>query len=272
MGAWGYGLFQSDHDLDMVSDLDHEAGLTKLQDEAQALAKAPGQSEADSDKIYYSIYGNCCSDPELVRAHLDSGILVDMIAKKEAKMMSLPTGSMDEKLEYFVSDPCYKYVLLGACAMSLGCQLPTEYVAMLKKVYTEGGLMPDALRQMKKALFGPGSYENGKPYDFGSKGLMETANAKPDEKQASNGPGFNLMNVPSPGGFFNTGMGNSTSSLILKELRDQLHNAEACGDCGHKPSAGDKDLLLCSCCKNRRYCSVDCQKKHWKVHKKICVA
>lgn len=48
---------------------------------------------------------------------------------------------------------------------------------MLKKVYIEGGLMPDAQRQMRRALFGPGGYKNGKPYDFRSKTLLETANS-----------------------------------------------------------------------------------------------
>jgi hypothetical protein len=48
------GLFQSDHDLDIVDDLSYEAGLSKLQEEAQYFAKAAGKDEKDVDRILYS--------------------------------------------------------------------------------------------------------------------------------------------------------------------------------------------------------------------------
>jgi hypothetical protein len=99
-----------------------------------------------------------------------------MIAQKEATMLAMPTKNRE--LEFALQDPCYVYVLLGACAMTLGYPLPQGYIATLKKVYTEGGLMPDALKQMKKALAGPGGYRNGEAYDFESKDLIETANSK----------------------------------------------------------------------------------------------
>ncbi|XP_014561768.1 hypothetical protein COCVIDRAFT_33375 [Bipolaris victoriae FI3] len=260
MGAWGYCLFQSDNDLDIVSEMSDEAGLTKLEEEAQA-----------PHSIYYTIYRNICSDPELVRKHLDSGVLVDMIAKKESKMLSELTGSLDQRLDYLTRDPCYAYVLLGACAMTLGCQLPDAYVSMLKKVYTEGGLMPDAQRQMKKALFGPGGYKNGRPYDFGSKTLLETANAREVEERDTGSQGFVMMNVLSPGGIWNTGMTTSTTSLILKEPRAQRNEPDVCGGCGADHRAGGNALLTCSKCHNRKYCSIECQKKSWKVHRKVCV-
>ncbi|EUC39278.1 hypothetical protein COCCADRAFT_31658 [Bipolaris zeicola 26-R-13] len=260
MGAWGYCLFQSGNDLDIVSEMSDEAGLTKLEEEAQA-----------PHSIYYTIYRDICSDPELVRKHLDSGVLVDMIAKKESKMLSELTGSLDQRLDYLTRDPCYAYVLLGACAMTLGCQLPDAYVSMLKKIYTEGGLMPDAQRQMKKALFGPGGYKNGRPYDFGSKTLLETANAREVEERDTGSQGFVMMNVLSPGGIWNTGMTTSTTSLILKELRAQRNEPDVCGGCGADHRAGVNALLTRSKCHNRKYCSIECQKKSWKVHRKVCV-
>ncbi|KAF2845996.1 hypothetical protein T440DRAFT_502031 [Plenodomus tracheiphilus IPT5] len=206
MGAWG--LFQPDQDFDMVSDLDHKAGLTKIQEDTKALAKAQAHSETDMDNIYCIIYGNCSSDR----------VLADAIAKKENKMLLITIGLKARMLEHWCPDPCYIYVLLGACAISLGCQIPTEYFTMLRRVYTEGGLMPDAIRQTKKALFGPNGYTNGKPYDC------------------------------DPGGLFNTVAGSSRTSLITKQLRHKRHNAMVCGGCGSKPSAGDKDHLLCSRC------------------------
>ncbi|CAE7176278.1 hypothetical protein CFE70_005481 [Pyrenophora teres f. teres 0-1] len=268
MGAWGYCLFQSDHDFNIVENLTSDAGLFKFEKNVKAIAKAMGKSEKDVEDISYLIYRPMCSDTETVRKHLDDGILVDLIAKKEAKMLGALTGSKDEMLEHCIEDPCYVYVLLGACAMTLGCQLPDAYVAMLKKVYTEGGLMPQAQKQMKKALFGPDGYVNGVPYDIESKSLVEEANSRP--REASNGLGYQLMNVMSPGGMFNTGMTTSSTSTVIKELRDQRNKPDVCGHCDAKHRSKDQALLTCSKCKKRSYCSVECQKKAWKVHKKVC--
>lgn len=260
------GLFQSDNDFDTLSELGHEMGLTKLEEEIQAAAKAVGK---DDGQIYLSIYGGG-SHPDVVRKHLDSSVLVDFIKVKEAKMLSVPNGTRDQQLEYMFRDPCYSYVLIGACAMTLGCVLPESYIAMLKIVYTEGGLMPDALKQMRKALFGPDGYKNGEPYDFQSKNLIETANSMNDDADSKpNGLGYTGMNVMSPGGIFNTGMGNSTDSLIMKELRNKLHTPDQCAACSSRDGYGIA-LLQCAKCKGRRYCSTECQKKHWKIHKKVC--
>jgi hypothetical protein len=238
-------------------------------EEAQSLAKAAGKDEKGVDDIHYSIYARCCSNLDLVRKHLDSGLLVKMIAKKEATMLAIPTK--ERELEFALQDPCYVYVLLGACAMTLGCQLPECYIAMLKKVYAEGGLMPDALKQIKKALAGPNGYRNGEPYDFESKSLVETANS--NDGKVENNFGFFGMNVPSPGGLFDTGMGSSSTSAMIKDLRDKhnKHNKpNVCAGCGTDSAKDGQNLLVCSRCKDRKYCSLECQKLHWKVHKKLC--
>lgn len=39
-----------------------------------------------------------------------------------------------------------------------------------------------------------------------------------------------------------------------------------CSNCGTK----EKKLMRCERCRTARYCSKECQKKHWKVHKKRC--
>jgi hypothetical protein len=239
-----------------------------MEEEAQAAAKAAGKDEKEINGIYYSIYGKSCSNPELVRKHLDSGALVYLIAEKEAAMLAMP--SKEQELEYYFRDPCYIYVLLGACAMTLGCQIPDQYISMLKKVYTEGGLMPDALKQMKKALKGPHGYNDGEPYDFESKDLVETANAMDDTDKVSNGLGFIGMNVLSPGGLFDTGMGNSSTSAIIKELRKRQKDPDVCAGCGSDAGPTGKILLMCARCKDRKYCSAECQKQHWSIHKKLC--
>lgn len=264
-------MFQSDNDFDIISELGYDLGLASLEEAAQANAKAAGKDQEEIDGVYYTIYGPSCSDPEIVRKHLDSGVLTDIIAEKEAMLLSIPSGTKEQQLEYYFRDPCYIYVLLGACAMTLGCQLPDAYIAMLRKVFTEGGFMSDALEQMKKALFGPHPYKNGVPYDFESMDLIETANSQSAKDDESNSMGFIGMNVMSPGGLFDTGMGNSDTSIIIKELREKHNNPGTCGNCHAKNGEDGKDLLMCSRCKDRKYCSTECQVKHWKkVHKKLC--
>lgn len=218
------GLFQSDHDFEIVEILNTEAKIPEFEEQARALSKANGKDE----DFCYAIHGKFCSHPEDVRKHMDSGVLVDMIAKAEPTMLAILKN--EQELEHHLRDPCYVYVLLGACAMTLGCHLPASYTNMLKKVYTEGGLMPEVLKQMRNALFGPHGYQNGQAYDFGSKSLEETMHAK-DDNRKPNKLGFISMNIPSPGGLFNTGMGNSWSTKIIKEVRDKHNKPDACAAC-----------------------------------------
>jgi hypothetical protein len=100
MGAWGYGdspfiphripgtdtlpgLLQSDHDFDIVENLTHEAAIDKLEEDAQAKAKAAGTPE-----VFHTIYGQMCSDRHAVRAHLESGVLATLIKENETKMIA----------------------------------------------------------------------------------------------------------------------------------------------------------------------------------------
>lgn len=256
--------------MDTVSELGHEMGLSKLQEDMEAAAKAEGKNEEEVRKIYLDIYGGG-SYPEVVRKHLDSGALATCIETWETKMLTVPNGSKDQQLEYLFRDPVYCYVLLGACAMTLGCRLPDSFLDMLKIVYTESGFLAPALKQLHKALFGPKGFKNGVPYNFESKSLVETANSMSDDDEPPNASGFRMMNVMGgPGSMFGPQGTNSFKSVIMKELRSKIHKPGLCGECSASQGEVGHALLQCARCKDRRYCSSECQKKHWNIHKKLC--
>lgn len=49
-------------------------------------------------------------------------------------------------------------------------------------------------------------------------------------------------------------------------------STKACANCGKIETDPEKPLKPCSKCQTVRYCSRDCQKADWKVHKKTCAA
>jgi hypothetical protein len=60
-----------------------------------------------------------------------------------------------------------------------------------------------------------------------------------------------------------TKLEDNRSTATTKKQKGQ------CAGCGAKEETVKK-MLKCSRCQIVRYCSVDCQKKHWPVHKKVC--
>lgn len=248
----------------------YDMGLDKLEENMQATAKASGKSDEEVDRIYLSIYGGG-SHPDVVREHLDSGALANLVKVKEARMMKVPDGSINQRLECMFRDPCYEYALLGACAMSLGCQLPESFLDMLKIICNECSVMSKSLKQMRKALFGPGGFKNGEPYDFESKDLLQTANATlQDNDDDSDSLEYDGLGGMPPVSLLSTVGGISAKSAIFKELRSKFHNPNVCAACSNSQGKDGGELLQCARCKDRKYCSTACQKEHWKVHKKLC--
>jgi hypothetical protein len=56
---------------------------------------------------------------------------------------------------------------------------------------------------------------------------------------------------------------------FTRKIMRHVNDNEGCTKCGTRRSAGVK-LLKCSGCRTTLYCSVDCQKSHWKTHKPDC--
>lgn len=273
MGAWGYNFFESDHDLDVVCDLDSAAGLDELwkknkervkRDPAQskdANANTPDDktgSNEDDDYCELSVYAGHCADINLVREHLEAGVLRKLIDEKKAKM---ETSDEDNKMAAFnQSYAVYEFVLLGACAMSTGCKIPADFKELLIKKYRTTELQHDSLHAMQLALGdGPDRYKDT-PYDFGSKGIVEMANSRdPEEDKKSNLP-FIGLNMPAPFGLF-----SNPKPAPMKE-----YPANVCGGCGAKDRLEGEPLLSCGKCKVKKYCGRVCQQAHFKQHKRVC--
>ncbi|KAI6789545.1 hypothetical protein KC332_g11702 [Hortaea werneckii] len=246
MDAWGLGLFQSFLDLDLIFEFDHELGLYEL------ARKAEEHDGAESNSRIYSIKANLCYPKEAVdsaKKLLENGRLAELVARYEAKMQ---TGDDSD-----VMPPGYKLSIIGACAMTLGCHLEPSFINLLKRIYPKNLQMPDSNMQMTKALFGPNGYTNGVSYDFGGKSFKETMNSggPPKDVQAQ----FGLPPWFGP-----------ARKMRSPTYTEPQYPDDVCGGCGKDENAGMGPLMKCACCKNRVYCSKECQKYHWKWHKVIC--
>src|SRR4051812_5588564 len=115
--------------------------------------------------------------------------------------------------------------------MRVGATIEDKYVQVLRSVTPR--LMDGMRQQMQEALK---HYRNdGKPYRFRSRGLIETVNVK---------------------------------SGAWVEDRTKFCQAPGCGLMAHE--LGDDELKLCKACKEVAYCGKECQKADWKEHKKTC--
>ena len=264
--------------------LNDEAGIESLQAEAKARAKAHKLEESKSKEgdakgdaaetnkdggdgngeVHLSILADHCGDVELVKKHLDGDVLAKLMVKKQADMKGGKSGYVD---------PDYELVILGACAMSIGCTLPAGFKEQLKDVYQSVGLMRDAKKQMDKALNGPDGFKDGEPYNFDSPGLDETMMSGGPANEDRIFPGSNMLNVQAPNQPLPAGLMRETSAGLR---RDNVPNPElkragrdACDECGVM-GGGKVTLLRCSGCKKRKYWSVECQRAAWPYHKGAC--
>lgn len=266
MGAWGLGLFESDHDFDAISDMSHAAGLEGLEGKARARYKEEHPIRAAKDKKkglddlpLLSIYAGNSYATDLVREHLNSGALLKLIEQKQAAM----NDKSDELTSTFA---LYEFVLLGACAMTLGCNLPANYKAQLAAKYRKSGMMRDAVVQMQMALSdGHKGYKDGEPYEFTARSVVDPPSAAElrEKEERDKKRGFVMLNVPAPFGFFPSG---GTAA----EARTPEYEGEMCGGCGSEGRADGKPLLLCGRCKAKKYCGKVCQAGHYKQHKRFC--
>ncbi|KAK5675417.1 hypothetical protein LTS10_011859 [Elasticomyces elasticus] len=265
-------LFESADDRPIITELGEEAGLAQLlaakpvllqeitnsldvhtqatnQDNADDAADANGNAKP----ICLSLRADLNPTPfatTAVRDHLNGGRLQDLINIYSAKDAR---GKLDGKYS-----PGYVLSLLGACAMTLGCNISAPFIEYLKDMtdIQDGAKMPfEARNQLFEALYGPRKYENGKAYDFTAKEeSTKYACGLSDSAYTSH---VNSMNF------------NIQVTLEKVQMKSAM---ESCAVCSSKAAKDGSKLLTCGRCKVRKYCCKAHQKKHWKIHKLVCRA
>lgn len=248
MGFWGDELFQSDRDLDTIGHLDWAIGLHDLEEAARTkLSKKSDGEETEGkddkhDGLYYTVLGGG-SHPELVKKHIES---TDGFKKEMMRLLEVGKSTTHP---FDWENRAYAGLLLGACAMTLGCDIPGfDFKAIMKQLLPLATETSKAQKkQLKKALAKKGGYVPGTPYNFYSAGLCETANLND----------------------------------MLDAVAKTPHSGDKCGLCGSdeghcEEAKQDEDpdsktpLMMCGRCKKQMYCSKYCQKHHWNLHKKVC--
>ncbi|KAK4963726.1 hypothetical protein LTR10_001357 [Elasticomyces elasticus] len=278
MGAWGLGLFQSDDDFDIVDDLSEEAGfpqrITGKQGNHIIGLKTTANGKKfvchlsdDLAKNRLSIYADnnkSQATKVAIREHLDGGKLQELIDKYTTKYHA------KEEEAFPAPESGYILCILGACAMTLGCKLPASFKAELRALYPAVFHLSEAQDQLKKALDGPGGFQDGTPYDFGSVGLQELMTSKKADAECKRGIfGMNVggqftLFAPKPPPADLGVKARVKMELITEEGK---HPRDACGQCGKSTTEDGKAMLVCSRCKERKYCSKECQVAHWPLHK-----
>jgi hypothetical protein len=261
----GEGVFENDGALVAVAHLDELADLDKL----------TPTTTANGGKVIYSLYAADCSSDEareLVRSHLDSGVLHKLAARMISNYFN-PLKMRDYICGGFVP------IILGACAMSHGCR--TLYTAPGYDVFCKthkdfligalpsAPLMDAAKEQMTKALHGPDGFEPGTPIDF--KRFARPVNYSPRPR---NDACFARMLGGNPVGYkpaFKDG-GSDDDGLVPVGpcMKEHMVYSKDPKHCGRGVCKTEHATLVCSKCRVQVYCSKDCQREDFHRHKVCC--
>ena len=259
----GKGMLQSRRELFVLGDYEEAFGLRELRAKVNAKAGFT-PDESGMQAIRLAICADQCYGSravEISRKYLDSGPL-----SKE-----FLSSFIDDK-KYRNGDMAVKLVTLAAGTMTLGCTLPPVVKETLKTLVKSKN--PNAFRnpyarsQMEKAV---SSYIDGTPYNFGNKSMYESQIGS-----FMVGGKTSLENVGNQKVVKLTSNGMTVPQIIGPPTDEEIgvppiHPYDVCAACGTDTGKeNDGKLLRCGKCRERKYCSPACQKKHWKLHKPIC--
>ncbi|KAK4894725.1 hypothetical protein LTR27_007113 [Elasticomyces elasticus] len=264
----GEGLFHNGGAAFAVQYLNSIASLDTLESEDEKASRKAGGT------ITYSLFAQACATPaaaEKVRKHLDSGIL-HKLCKKMITNYFNPLSTDDYTCHGFVP------MILGACAMSHGCESPLEslpgyhtffdtYRQFLCGIFETCPMMDGARMQMKKALHGPDTFKPGASIDFTSYGLSITkpANAK---AYMDGVPRMMMGGMPVDYKPLYKGDKHAVMNMVGPCSKEDMRYGPAteCGGCQKKLVKA----MICNRCKDQGYCSKECQRKDFRRHKEVC--
>ncbi|KAI4087685.1 MAG: hypothetical protein LQ339_008845 [Xanthoria mediterranea] len=148
MGAWGYQLFNSDNEFDVV--------ISDIDEQASKLAK----------------------DPKLT---------LYKPKNKKRVVKKLNDGLFHEVLQLFISKEWkHGVIYLAVLSMMLGAIIPATDLAYVAQTLKETPMYQEAKTQVQKGL--EGYKNIGEPFDFESKSIIDAANASvANEQQAVGG-------------------------------------------------------------------------------------
>lgn len=224
-----------------------------------------------AEDVTYSVYAGNCSNLEAaqkVRDHFDSGVLHKLVRKLVANFFN-PIAASDYTCHGYVP------VILGACAMSLGCstlhtspgfkQFFPTFKDMMLGVLPFAPLVYGARVQMATALNKNGGFQSGTPIDFANyaRPLENVFDVQPDAHVGGMVGGVYqdyaiLVETDK--------CHDSIVSPILKAQMGYSPNEKVCGGCGIEPVKA----LVCTRCKDQIYCNTMCQRKDYRRHKQVC--
>lgn len=225
-----------------------------------------------AEDVTYSVYAGSCSSlgaVQKVRDHLDSGVLQKVATKLTYNFFN-PIAVSD--------NTCFGHVpiILGACAMSLGCftfhttpvygQVYPTLKDMMLGVLPFAPVIYGARVQLATALANHGGYQPGTPIDF-------TDYARPpnhvfDKEQDGH---LGVLTGGVYEGYFagvdirNAAAHHATKPVTKAELGYD-GDEKLCGCCKIRP---DK-VMVCGRCRKQTYCNTACQRKDRRRHKHVC--
>ncbi|KAL8752151.1 MAG: hypothetical protein Q9199_005946 [Rusavskia elegans] len=186
MGAWGYQLFNSDNEFDVV--------ISDIEEQASKLAK----------------------DPKLT--------LYEPKNKKRV-VKKLNDGLFHELLQLFIRKEWkHGVIYLAVLSMRLGAIVPATALAYVGQTLKDTPMYQEAKTQVQKGL--EGYKNNGEPWDFESKDILDAANASVVNEQQEATGGFQMLNVMEKWSLMPQGMPGGPNDME-KGLEEMLKHRKA---------------------------------------------